>query len=124
MIKAIIHCSDSPQGRGDTAETIHQWHLANGWDGIGYHYVILEDGTIQKGRPEYWKGSHARGYNEAIGICLIGEDTFQHAQMIALEKMIKAKRWTGSEVVGHYVVNKNKSCPNFNVEQFLIAIEV
>ena len=124
MIKAIIHCSDSPQGRGDTAETIHQWHLANGWDGIGYHYVILEDGTIQKGRPEYWKGSHARGYNEAIGICLIGEDTFQHAQMIALEKMIKAKRWSGSEVVGHYVVNKNKSCPNFNVEQFLIAIEV
>ena len=125
-IKAIIHCSDSSQGRGTTAKDIHRWHQEEprNWDGIGYHYVILEDGTIENGRPEYWVGSHAKGYNDTIGICLIGEDTFRHAQMIALEKLIKDKGWSNDEVVGHYQVNKNKTCPNFDVDKFLIAIEV
>ena len=43
----VVHCSDSPHGRGNNAETIHGWHLARKWSGIGYHYVILEDGTVQ-----------------------------------------------------------------------------
>ncbi len=122
MIKAIIHCSDSPQGRGDNAETIHNWHLERGWDGIGYHFVILEDGTVEAGRPPYWKGSHARGHNDALGICLIGEDSFTPAQFISLEKLLKERGLKADEVVGHYAVNKNKSCPNFNVETFLVSI--
>jgi len=125
-IKAIVHCSASPQGRGDDAETIHRWHqeAPNNFDGIGYHYVILEDGTIQNGRPEYWTGSHARGHNDTIGICLTGEDTFKHAQMISLENMIKDKGWTSEEVVGHYMVDSKKTCPNFDVPKFLTAIGV
>jgi len=124
MIKAVIHCSDSPQGRGDNAETIHNWHLERGWDGIGYHYVILEDGTIENGRPEYWKGSHAKGYNDAVGICLIGDDKFTHSQFIALEGLLKGHGYKHNEVVGHYAVNKEKSCPNFNVEQYLTSISL
>lgn len=120
-IKAVVHCSDSPQGRGDNAETIHSWHLANGWDGIGYHYVILEDGTVEAGRPEYWRGSHAKGHNDSIGICLIGVDVFTHAQFISLEKLLKEHNFKADEVVGHYAVS-TKTCPNFNVETFLISI--
>ena len=123
MIKTVIHCSDSPQGRGDNAKTIHQWHLANGWDGIGYHKVILEDGTVENGRPEYWKGSHARGYNDALGICLIGDDSFTPAQFISLEKILKNRAFKKDEVVGHYKVS-SKSCPNFNVENFLASINL
>lgn len=122
MIKAIIHCSDSPQGRGDDAKRIHQWHLKRGWDGIGYHFVILEDGTVEAGRPHYWQGSHVIGYNNALGICLIGDDVFTASQFISLEKLLKEKGFKADEVVGHYVVNKHKSCPNFNVETFLISI--
>jgi hypothetical protein len=40
---------------------------------IGYHYVILPDGTVQRGRPERCRGAHTRGYNNFIGICLIGD---------------------------------------------------
>lgn len=40
---------------------------------VGYHYVILPDGTVQRGRPERCQGAHARGYNSYIGICLIGD---------------------------------------------------
>lgn len=121
MIKCIIHCSDSPQGRGDNAETIHKWHLANGWDGIGYHYVILEDGTVENGRPEYWQGSHARGHNDALGICLIGVNNFTNAQYISLEKLLKDKGFKANEVVGHNEVSK-KTCPNFDVKTYLVSI--
>ena len=121
-IKCIIHCSDSPHNRGDNAETIHRWHLANGWDGIGYHYVILEDGTVENGRPEYWKGAHAKGHNKAIGICLIGINEFTHAQFISLEKLLKDRKFKNNEIVGHYEVSKNKTCPNFNVKTFLLSI--
>lgn len=40
---------------------------------IGYHYIILPDGTLESGRPEKCKGAHAVGYNDYLGICLIGD---------------------------------------------------
>ena len=120
MIKAVIHCSDSPQGRGDDAETIHQWHLERGWDGIGYHYVILEDGTVEAGRPKYWKGSHARGWNNALGICLIGQTTFTQAQFDALNDLLDELKIHKSHVVGHNKVNPQKTCPNFDVQEVLV----
>ncbi|HEX8369583.1 MAG TPA: peptidoglycan recognition family protein [Pyrinomonadaceae bacterium] len=40
---------------------------------VGYHYIILPDGTLQPGRPEKCKGAHAKGFNDYIGICLIGD---------------------------------------------------
>ncbi len=40
---------------------------------VGYHYIILPDGTLQQGRPEKSKGAHTKGYNDYIGICLIGD---------------------------------------------------
>src|SRR5215469_2691225 len=36
---------------------------------IGYHYVILPDGTILRGRPERLRGAHTFGYNHYLGIC-------------------------------------------------------
>jgi len=38
----------------------------------GYHYVILPNGLLQAGRPEHCIGSHTRGHNDMIGICLVG----------------------------------------------------
>ena len=42
---------------------IHNLHLSFGWDGIGYHKIILRNGIIQNGRPEYWVGAHVYGKN-------------------------------------------------------------
>lgn len=62
-----------------SAEQIHGWHLNQGWAGIGYHYVIRKDGTIERGRPEWAIGSHAYGENShTIGIHLSGD--FQQAE--------------------------------------------
>ena len=64
-----------------SAEQIHEWHKNQNppWVGIGYHYVIRKDGTIERGRPEWAIGSHAYGENShTIGIHLSGD--FQQAQ--------------------------------------------
>lgn len=29
-----------------SAEDIHRWHLANGWSGAGYHFLVRKDGSI------------------------------------------------------------------------------
>ncbi|MEN6463427.1 MAG: N-acetylmuramoyl-L-alanine amidase [Syntrophomonas sp.] len=56
------------------AAEIHRWHLERGWAGIGYHFVIRADGSIERGRLLETIGAHTgpgvNGYS--IGICLVG----------------------------------------------------
>ena len=57
-----------------SAKEIDKWHKNNGWAGIGYHYVIRKDGTIEQGRPDWTVGAHAYGENShTIGIHLSGD---------------------------------------------------
>ena len=129
----ILHCSDSPQGRGDTASTIDRWHKERGFrtkgtDGkiyhIGYHYVILEDGTVENGRPLGTVGAHCRGFNsKSIGICLIGVDSFADKQYESLARLVKNLMIeydiSSKQVRGHNSYDKHKTCPNFGVAQFM-----
>ncbi len=56
------------------AQDIHQWHLKNGWSGIGYHYLVRKNGTVHRGRPEDTVGAHAYGVNSCtIGVCFEGD---------------------------------------------------
>jgi len=70
--RIIFHHSAT---NGDvSAATIHQWHRAQGWKGIGYHYVIRTSGLIEIGRPENVVGSHSgpAGNSTGIGVCVAG----------------------------------------------------
>lgn len=67
-----------------SVETIHSWHLGNGWAGIGYHFYVRKDGKIYRGRPESWNGGHTYGYNEYLGIC--AEGNFENEKMPAAQK--------------------------------------
>ena len=114
----ILHCSDSPQGRGDTAESIHAWHLERGFDGIGYHYVVLEDGATEVGRPQYWQGAHTKGYNHnSLGICMIGKDTFPPEQINGVLNLINGLMVQHNipinRVLGHSetALANGKTCP-------------
>lgn len=123
----VIHCSDSPQGRGDNAATIHRWHTEKGWDGIGYHYVILESGEVEAGRPEYWPGAHARGHNKSsIGICLIGKGVYTIKQFKALDLLLLRlkERHPDAKVVGHDELDSYKDCPCFDVQEWLKGTKI
>lgn len=86
----VIHHSDS---HDVSSAEIHRWHLQRGWYGIGYHYVIRADGSIETGRPDWAIGAHAgaAANSESIGVCVVGRFT-QHrpteAQMQSLVWLI------------------------------------
>ncbi len=130
--KIIIHCSDS--GWGDVAE-IDKWHKERGWDGIGYHFVVLNgmpknnsynqglDGMIQYGRSLDKPGAHTLGQNSSsIGICMIGKKKFSILQFKSLailcKSIIHQYKMQSYDVCGHYDFS-SKTCPNFNVDKFI-----
>ncbi len=68
------------EGKRVDAALIATWHERRGFSAeyrggtyhIGYHYVILPDGNLERGRPDWMLGAHVRGYNDYLGICLVG----------------------------------------------------
>jgi hypothetical protein len=54
---------------------IESAHRAQGWAGIGYHFIIDANGSVWEGRPLKFQGAHARGDNNIknIGITLAGD---------------------------------------------------
>ncbi|MBO6177836.1 MAG: N-acetylmuramoyl-L-alanine amidase [Selenomonadaceae bacterium] len=69
----VIHHTGNPTDDDLNASEIHQIHLNQGWSGIGYHFVIRKDGTVERGRPDWAIGAHAEGENShTIGIHICG----------------------------------------------------
>lgn len=109
----IIHHSASPtiaEGQKVDVHLIDRWHEQRGFGRagedrtyhVGYHYVILPDGTIQRGRPEHMRGAHCEGHNDQLGICLVGNFSSSanphgrhgpnhptEAQLVALNHLLK-----------------------------------
>lgn len=71
--KIVIHHTGNPCDDNLSAAEIHESHLAQGWAGIGYHFVVRKDGSVERGRPVDCIGSHAYGFNHcSIGIHVCG----------------------------------------------------
>jgi N-acetylmuramoyl-L-alanine amidase len=122
ITKIVVHITDSPQGRDDTAEDIHRWHQAEGWDGIGYHYVITEAGEVEAGRPEYWSGAHVKGHNAgSVGVALIADGKLTLKQRASLYELLieLCARHPKAVVYGHRDLDASKRCPGFSVSKFL-----
>ncbi|XP_076261152.1 peptidoglycan-recognition protein SC2-like isoform X2 [Rhynchophorus ferrugineus] len=121
----VIHHSDTPSCLTFTAckqrlQNIQEHHMSvNGWEDIGYNFVIGSEGTVFEGRGWGLKGSHAKPYNaRSIGICLMGklqDNNPTAAQLMALESLIecgveKGKITTGYRLIGHRQATKT-ACP-------------
>lgn len=82
----VIHHTGNPYDDDLSAEQIHTSHLMQGWSGIGYHYVIRKDGTIEEGRPEWAVGAHAQGCNwNSVGIHVCGNFEFAEPTQAQIE---------------------------------------
>lgn len=124
--KIILHCSATPEGRDVSVSTIRQWHLDRGWSDIGYHYVVMLDGTIEEGRPLERQGAHVRGHNKgSIGICYVGgldsdmkaKDTRTDAQRASLSAFLEflMVEYPKATLHGHNEFAA-KACPSFIVK--------
>jgi hypothetical protein len=120
--KIIVHCSDSDHAHHNNIEAIRHWHKnENKWVDIGYHFVILQDGTIKHGRPLNKIGAHCRGQNHnSVGICLTGKTKFSKEQFKSLTDLCMAMRliYGYLPTLPHNFYDENKTCPNFNLGLF------
>ena len=68
----VIHCSATKEGADFSAKDIDRWHKERGFDKIGYHFVVLLDGSYQRGRADDEVGAHCTQQKmnfRSIGIC-------------------------------------------------------
>lgn len=115
--RVIIHHS---AGSG-TAASFHQQHLGQGWAGLGYHFVILPSGTIERGRPEHTVGAHAGpgGNGDSLGVVLVGNfetgkpTTAQINSLVCLLANYLFPKYGALKVIGHKDV-MTTACPGKN----------
>ena len=117
---AIIIHHVGNTNRDVSAAEIHRWHRNNGWSGIGYHFVIRKDGTIERGRPMDMLGAHCYEHNwHTVGVNLVGafdDNEPEPEQLAAAAKLLAALcRYYGLKpdedtIKGHRDFN-NTACP-------------
>jgi N-acetyl-anhydromuramyl-L-alanine amidase AmpD len=120
----IIHCSAVRPDQTSSAAQIDTWHRKdNHWKlGIGYHYVVRRDGSIESGRPEWLTGAHCKNHNaHSIGVCYEGgldirgqpADTRTAEQKASMRRLLEElhERYPKALIVGHHDLNPQKDCP-------------
>ena len=136
----ILHCTATLAHQDFRREEIDAMHRRRGFKGIGYHFLIALDGTIEAGRkPLDSVGSHVRGFNETtLGIAYVGglrssdakpTDTRTPAQTEAMIRLCRdlIKRYPKAVILGHRDLSPDldndgvvephewmKSCPCFD----------
>ena len=119
----VIHCSAVKPDQMSSVAQIDSWHRDRGFKfGVGYHYVIRRDGSIEAGRPEWMVGAHCVNHNKySIGVCYEGgldargqpADTRTAAQKATLRQLLTDlhRRYPRAVIVGHHDLNPQKECP-------------
>ena len=126
----VVHCSAVKPDQLSSAAQIDSWHRERGFHlGIGYHYVIRRDGTIEPGRPEWMIGAHCHvkghHYNtHSIGICYEGgldargqpDDTRTAEQKQTMRQLLEDlhERYPRAMIVGHRDLSHDRDCPCFD----------
>ena len=118
--KIIVHCADTPECAYFDIEDIRRWHTQErGFSDVGYHYVILLDGSIQIGRDLETIGAHCYGHNKSsVGVCYIGGkggDTRTKEQKESLKVLLKTLKriYPIATIHGHRDFS-DKDCPSFD----------
>ena len=127
ITKIIVHCTATKEGQAVTVADVRRWHIARGFNDIGYHYLIDINGFLWTGRPEEIAGAHCEGHNaNSIGICYVGglaadgktpKDTRtadQEATLLSTLKYLK-KNYPNATIHGHREFAA-KACPCFDAK--------
>lgn len=118
----VIHQSATPPDEDIGVAEISRRHLARGSFGIGYHWVVRRDGTIEEGRAEETVGAHDPDTNAtSVAVCLVGgvaadketpDFNFSGDQLLMLVRLLKTLRLTypNAAIVG------GRSCTSFDAK--------
>ena len=101
----VIHHSAGSNSATDFTEVvrnIYTYHTqVNGWDDIGYNYLIAPDGTLYHGRDgmgaiddDNVRGAHYCGKNSGtMGVCILGDFVFIPPQTNAINTLEDLLLW-------------------------------
>ena len=123
----VLHHSASPQ-KTTTWEMIDKWHKERGFSGFGYHYLVLGNGLVMKGREEDRTGAHLKGHNaNSIGICVAGnfeEEIPSPAQIVSIEPLVLdlLDRYPNARLTWHRA-EAPTLCPGKNLIPLIEAIK-
>ena len=132
----VIHCTATPASMEVTIDQLRAWHtqappLGRGWSDVGYHVLIMRNGTAAQGRPLSRTPAAQKGFNAgSITIALAGGvtdgartpvDNFTDRQLQALEHEIiwLRKEYDVLSIIGHRDLGAKKDCPCFNVSEWV-----
>lgn len=127
---AILHCLAIPtdfykhRSAEEFVRIVRGWHKEKGFSDIGYHYLVMPDGTFAAGRPLSLDGAHTLGWNKnTLGIVLVehtritriasAETWFSQPQLATARMLIRRHGIT--KVTGHND-HAAKLCPGFKVK--------
>lgn len=114
----VIHHSATTSG---SAAAYAKYHVENrGWPGIGYHFVIDKDGTINLTNYLETISYHVSGQNtRSIGICLTGNFDIQQPTTAQLNSVVRLIRFLSDQLGRLPIKGHNdyaaKSCPGNNI---------
>ncbi len=147
LLRLVIHCTATPEGRAVTSDEIRRWHTApvasggRGWRQVGYTDMIHLDGRIERlvdnnedAVVDPWEITNgASGYNATSrhvvyvgGLSKDGKtpkDTRTPLQLEVMERYVRDfhNRFPSVEITGHNKLAA-KACPSFDVAAWLKKI--
>jgi len=128
----VVHQTDSnDKGHFHPYDTARYHVNSKGWAGIGYHYFIIDDGSIFKTQEPYIVSAHAKEWNNrSLGVVITGKhryDSSKTNEEIIGKKKYKALVFTlakiqtqfpkAKNIVGHGELQANRSDPNLDMEK-------
>ena len=135
--KIVIHHTGTTDSQGNyidddlSALEIHEMHKKMGWSGIGYHFVIRKNGSIEIGRPLWTQAAHAQGENwHTVGIHVCGNFEVAYPTEEQIESLSYLVGWvaekydlecTSEHIVGHKDLMAT-ACPGQNLYDILHTI--
>jgi len=136
ITEVVVHWTETFTNKNIGSEEINSTHIGLGIKGIGYHYVIRRDGSLQRGRPLSNQGEHSyvNDHDEfSIGLVFVGgfncssgtpnpesflsSQSLTRAQMTTFEQFCRAfyKKYPGGQVLGHNDIDSTELDPGFDV---------
>ena len=140
ITEAVVHWTETHTDKNIGSEEINKYHLELGLDGIGYHYVIRRDGSLQRARPINTKGQHAPTNNHderSIGVVFVGginvpsgtpnpenflsSQSLTRSQLNTFDHFCRAfyAVFPGGQIVGHSEIDEEEVDPGFEVINYV-----
>lgn len=140
VTEVVVHWTETPTNKNIGSEEINETHLEAGLNGIGYHYVIRRDGSLQRGRPVNLQGQHADDHDtRSIAVVFVGginvpSETRNIEDFISVQSLTRSQfntfdhfcrafynTYPGGQILGHSDIDDLANDPGFDVRAYVKA---